>query len=230
MTRRKLILLECLFADNLRFFRDALLLAILFALLLAAQGSMVSAQGHCGFFDRATRRFVCKNVPEYFIDNLHAIDRTIAEVTRRMERTRTTGAPFVMPALVDHGYRCPDSGGNCPNVWIPSPGGTSGLSGPTSFGGWIGGRYSNTANFQRISAAGIGDQSIIDLRPIDAVDIWGKGHISGEVCFVGEGRILYVETRYLPRTKRYLSTTMTGEKTCATVPDIGQVIFLPPSD
>lgn len=192
---------------------------------------MVSAQttAHCGFFDRTTRKFVCRAVPDYFLDNLHAIDRTIAEVTRRKERTRATGAPFVMPALTDYGYRCPDSEGNCPNVWIPSPGGTRGLSGPTSYGGWINQRYYNSPNIQRIDAAGIGDQSILNLRPIDAIDISGGGSIRGEVCFVGVGRILYVATRYLPRTRYYLSTTIRGEKTCATVPDIGQVIFVPPS-
>ena len=62
-------------------------------------------------------------------------------------------------------------------------------------------------HFSRISGAGIGDQSILDQNPIDAVDVWGEGSSGGgEACFKGDGRLLYVDTTTIPRTKTYLST------------------------
>ncbi len=181
--------------------------------------------------------FKCRSVPNYFHDNARAKMRLIEEITRRKDREAAGGARFTMPnPLVDgtrtnYGYRCPDARGECPNVWIPSPGGGSGLSKPRSFAG---GSDLHKANvyIQRINGSGIGDPEILADKPIDAVDIWGTGaDTNRKVCFLGEGRITYVDTDAMPRSKRSLSTTVEGEgdntRTCANVPGRGQVIFLP---
>lgn len=127
------------------------------------------------------------------------------------------------------GYRCPDVLGYCPTEWIPSPEGTSDLRTPSSYSHASSFNRGNT-NVQRISGAGIGNAEILALRPIDAVDVWGDGATGGgEVCFVGEGRILFVDTVPLERTQTYLSTTMRGDNTCAQISGPGQVIFLPPN-
>ncbi len=84
--------------------------------------------------------------------------------------------------------------------------------------------------FTPISGAQIGDQSILDQNPIDAVDVWGPGSGGGgggEACFKGEGRLLYVDTSTTPRTKTYLSTYKKGDRTCGKFTGSGQVIFLP---
>ena len=84
----------------------------------------------------------------------------------------------------------------------------------------------------------------MDQNPIDAVDVWGDGAASGgTVCFRGEGRMLYVNTAVWPRTQSQLETREHGggpyeaedgstqiapvAKTCARIPNRGQVIFLP---
>ena len=172
--------------------------------------------------------FHCRPVPDYYFDNRIAVQRTIEEISRRKAVEKAGGARFKMPELADYGYRCPDAIGHCPTNRIPSPQETSGLSSPNKFAGSFGSQKAN-AHVQRINGAGIGDQSILDQNPIDAVDIWGEGSAGGgEVCFDGDGRILYVDTAAMPRTKSYLSTYRKGEQTCAQISGPGQVIFLPP--
>ena len=62
------------------------------------------------------------------------------------------------------------------------------------------------ARIQRINAAGIGDSTSNNMRPIDAIDVWGDGVKSGgEVCFQGEGRLLDVDAEAMPRTKTWLT-------------------------
>ena len=173
-------------------------------------------------------RHACRTVPDYFLDNIEAINRTVEEMGRRRAVERAGGARFKMPELADYGYRCPDAIGHCPTNWIPSPQETSGLSSPNKFAGSFGSKRAN-AHIQRINGAGIGDPSILNQNPIDAVDIWGEGSAGGgEVCFDGDGRILFVDTAAMPRTKSYLSTYRKGEQTCAQISGPGQVIFLPP--
>ena len=170
----------------------------------------------------------CREVPEYFLDNTIAVQRTIEEISRRRAVERAGGAQYKRPDLADFGYRCPDAQGNCPTQWIPSPQETSGLSSPNKFAGSFGSQKAN-AHVQRINGAGIGDPSILNQNPIDAVDIWGEGAAGGgEVCFDGDGRILFVDTAAMPRSKSYLSTYRKGKQTCARISGPGQVIFLPP--
>ncbi len=237
----------------------ALPLAVMLV-LLALQHGEVSAQGVCDIWVPAAtvekKRLVCedtdpvsnkcevvtymvdvpaheacRNAPDYYLDNVRAKDRMVAEIRRRTDRERAGGARFVMPSLADFGYRCPDAQGECPSAWVPSPGGSSGLSNPRSFAG---GNDLNKANvyIQRISGAGIGDPAILADKPIDAVDIWGDdADTERKVCFLGKGRITYVDTDAMPRSKHTLSTTVEGEgahaRTCAEIPGRGQVIFLP---
>ncbi len=206
-------------------------LAILFMLfiLFNSQSSLAQSTATCDIedtdYEGPGTLFLCRVVPDYFINNVKAKIRTVEEIKRRKKREEAGGARFEMPAL--SGYRCPDAQGECPNVWIPSPGGVRGLSKPNSFAGSSVDRTPG-AYIQRISGSGIGDQSIINQNPIDAIDIWGPGAESGSrVCFLGTGRILYVDTDAMPRTNDDLTTEVEGERTCADVPGRGQVIFLP---
>ena len=178
--------------------------------------------------------FACRNVPDYFMDNIRARDRLIAEIARRKQREHAGGPAFTMPAPLvsgtrgNYGYRCPDAQGECPNEWIPGPASSKGLSSPNRFGGSQGFDNTNT-HIQRINSDGIGVKSIVDQRPIDAVDIWGDGAAGGgEVCFYGRGRLVFLDARTSPRAQSSLTTTMKGDHTCATIPGPGSVVFLPP--
>ena len=174
---------------------------------------------------------VCRQVPEYFFDNRSAIMRMIEEIGRRKDRDYGGEAvfhPYEGLTLQRFGYRCPDAQGRCPTTWIPSPDGEDGLSGGTSYAG----SDHNLANtyVQRISGPGIGVQSIVDQRPIDAIDVWGDGaQDGGEVCFVGEGRLIYLDARTSPRAESTLSSTFEDGRTCGRMPGPGSVVFLPPT-
>ncbi len=221
-------------------------LAILFVLCVMAYSSLEAQTMTCDILDPDYEgpgvRKLCRPVPDYFLDNFRAKMKLADEIDRRLERERAGGARFTMPnPLVDgsrgnYGYRCPDAQGECPSVWVPSPGGSSGLSNAGSFAGATD-VYIENVYIQRISGAGIGNQAILDENPIDAIDIWGTDDdavdINRKVCFLGQGRIRFVDTDSDPRSNWLLTTTVEGEgdntRTCTTVPGRGQVIFLPPS-
>lgn len=184
--------------------------------------------------------FLCRPVPNYFHDNYAAKLAVIRETKRRKEAERSGGAEFVAPGLHDpeFGYRCPDAQGECPTEWIPSPTDpegnvdVSGLSNPQQYAGSTGFRKGNTY-FRRVSGAGIGVQSILDQNPIDAVDVSGGGaYESGEICFQGAGRIIFLDASCMPRSscQSSLTTSMVGERSCATISRPGTVILLPPEE
>ncbi|MCY4071198.1 MAG: hypothetical protein OXG60_07855 [Chloroflexi bacterium] len=102
------------------------------------------------------------------------------------------------------------------------------MSTPNKYGGASGFAEGNTY-YRRVNGAGIGVQSILDQRPIDAVDVWGPGAESGgQICFQGSGRLVFLDARTSPRAQSTLTTIMLGEKTCAQINGPGTVVFLPP--
>ncbi len=233
---------------SLRLLRLFFPLAIVFVLFVMAY-SPVSAQMTCDVKDptldysdpKNKGTFLCRDVPEYYIDNSKAKVRLIEEITRRKRTEEAGGARFTMPnPLVNgtrgnYGYRCPDAQGECLNVWINSPGGTKGLSNPLSFAYATNTEQANV-HIQRISDEGIGNQDILDENPIDAINIWGDAaDTSRTVCFLGRGRIRFVDTDRIPSQNWILPTTVEGEgdnaRTCAHTEWFrgrGQFIFLPP--
>ena len=185
--------------------------------------------------------FGCRPVPEYFYENLEAKRRLNVEPVRpNLEIDQRPylvvswkPSPLVTGTKGNHGYRCPDAQGMCPNVWVPGATDdkgrvdTSGLSSPDRYAGLSG--FDRSSTFvNRISASGIGVKSIVEQGPIDAVDIWGEGAAGGgEVCFYGRGRITFLDARTSPRAESALTTVTKGELTCANTPGPGSVIFLP---
>ena len=78
-----------------------------------------------------------------------------------------------------------------------------------------------------MSGAGIGIQSVIDQKPIDAVDIWSPPGVRAEVCFAAMGKILFLDATTSPRRQQSLPATYAGGHTCASISNIGIVILLP---
>ena len=207
-------------------------LTVFFLCILVMRDSPVSATVTCDIPDpEDSMRFRCRNVPEYFVDNIRVKMRVIEARIEERKSARAEGRDEAHFDVFDFGYQCPDAQGSCSTQWvyIPSPGGVSGLSGPNNFSGSSG--FGQGAHIQRIGGAGIGDPAILALNPIDAIDVSGAGAASGgEVCFYGDGRLVFVNTSVTPRTQSSPSTVKKGENTCGQISGPGQVIFLPSED
>jgi len=219
---------------GMRAVRRTLVLLTGLLVLFILPDNAVQAHMTCDVQTGKPDEFGCRPVPEYYIDNQRALMRLIEEIGKRQQEARAGGPaykdppPLISGTQGNYGYRCPDARGYCPNVWIPDPAGTEGLSSPDKYSGSVGFSKTNTYT-QRINGAGIGVQSIVDQKPIDAVDIWGEGaQGGGEVCFYGSGRMIFLDASTSPRTQSSLETTMKGDHTCATIPGPGSVVFLPP--
>ena len=186
----------------------------------------------CDIDSQTGLQISCRANPPYFVDNLIALNKFLEEIGRRQEVLRAQGKnpnAFEYPDIMSFGYRCPDTLGHCPTVWIPGPSSTHGLSKPDSFAKSELQTRPHTG-LQRINQDGIGDQAILNLNPIDAVNIWGPGSDSGgEVCFKGTtGRLLYVDSRPTPNTKHWLTPYIVGNTICGNLPGPGSIIYLPP--
>ena len=80
--------------------------------------------------------------------------------------------------------------------------------------------------FQRITAAGVGIQAILDLGFLDGVDVWS--HIVGPytVCFPQLGRIIFLDTAITPRTVSEIEPFALDGYTCATMDRAGTFVLV----
>ena len=91
----------------------------------------------------------------------------------------------------------------------------------------ISARYAGSLmNIQRIGAASIGLQWVIDAGYIDAVDVWGE-EVRGEVCLDGLGSLLFIDTGTSPRAQSWLDATRRDGRTCASLDRPGMLILMP---
>ena len=89
--------------------------------------------------------------------------------------------------------------------------------------------------FQRVGAAGVGLQSVIDAGLLDAVDVWGYAEQVVEVCFPperGSGALLFLDANTTPRVVSQLASVLRDGYTCGTIsgPGIIALVRNVPSD
>lgn len=80
---------------------------------------------------------------------------------------------------------------------------------------------------QRVDAAGVGIQSIIDAGFIDAVDVWGNVVPGVEVCFTRSGVIDFLDSTTIPRSHHMLDAYVADEMSCAGIDRAGTAILMP---
>jgi hypothetical protein len=75
----------------------------------------------------------------------------------------------------------------------------------------------------------IGNQAVIDLGVIAAIDVFALGNTSADgatVCFEGQGRVVFLDALTAPRVARWLQATRTDGFTCARLPNAGTVVMV----
>lgn len=81
--------------------------------------------------------------------------------------------------------------------------------------------------FQRVGPDGVGNQSVIDLGLLDAVDVWANIGNGYEVCFPQQGYIVFIDTTPIPRRPPELGEPYTSDGyTCASYTRAGIVVLL----
>ena len=89
----------------------------------------------------------------------------------------------------------------------------------------VNGLYSGI-QFQRVSPAGVGKQSVLDLGYLDAVDVWaiiGDGY---EVCFPQPGQIIFLDAATAPRTVTTIEYFTRDGYTCAFMDRAGTMVLV----
>ncbi len=84
----------------------------------------------------------------------------------------------------------------------------------------------SSMHVQRVSAAGIGAQWIIDAGFIAAIDVWGKD-VAGEFCLDGVGSLLFLDASTSPRVQSWLDSVQRDGQTCATLDRPGMLVLMP---
>ena len=80
---------------------------------------------------------------------------------------------------------------------------------------------------QRLDAAGIGNQSIIDAGYIDAVDVWGYVEQGVEICFPQLGSVIFLDAATAPRSQAPVEYYARDGGTCAALDRPGTVVLVP---
>ena len=80
--------------------------------------------------------------------------------------------------------------------------------------------------FKRVDAAGVGNQSVLDMGFIDAIDVWGGFSGSVTVCFPQHGQIIFLDAATSPRQATTLASQQVNGSTCATVTSAGTVVLV----
>ncbi len=80
---------------------------------------------------------------------------------------------------------------------------------------------------QRLDAAGIGNQSIIDAGYIDAVDVWGYVEQGVEICFPQLGSVIFLDAAMSPRARAPVEHFARDGGTCAQLDRPGTVVLVP---
>ena len=84
--------------------------------------------------------------------------------------------------------------------------------------------------FRRLDNCGIGDQSVIDMGFLDAVDIWSNIGSGYSVCFPQEGRIVFLDAATSPRTLVFPDYHFDDGWTCASLDRAGTMVLVKSSD
>jgi len=77
---------------------------------------------------------------------------------------------------------------------------------------------------QQVSGAGIGVQSILNAGVAGAVDVWGMMDLTAEVCFEGEGSLVFLDATTSPRMQMPLESMAKDGMTCASIMHAGTVV------
>jgi hypothetical protein len=83
------------------------------------------------------------------------------------------------------------------------------------------------AECQKVGAAGIGNQSLVDGGFIDAVDIWSYVGPGVQICFPHIGSLVFLDAATAPRAASTLQSYSSGGMTCASVDRPGTVVLMP---
>ena len=86
---------------------------------------------------------------------------------------------------------------------------------------------SSGIQFQRVDAAGVGIQWVIDLGLIDAVDVWSNIGQGYEVCFPQEGAIIFLDAATAPRTVTSVEWFSRAGYSCAALDRAGTLVLVP---
>ncbi|MCY3917985.1 MAG: SH3 domain-containing protein [Chloroflexi bacterium] len=79
---------------------------------------------------------------------------------------------------------------------------------------------------QRVSEGAIGNEHVLMMMPLDAVDVWGPSNVVAEVCFEGAGSITFLDAMYSPRKQMSLEYGMKDGMTCTSISGPGTVVLL----
>ena len=79
---------------------------------------------------------------------------------------------------------------------------------------------------RRVDAAGVGNQSVIDLGVLDAVDVWGNIGLGYELCFLQLGRIILLDAATSPRSLIDINYGIRDGFTCASMDRAGTVVLV----
>ncbi len=83
--------------------------------------------------------------------------------------------------------------------------------------------------FRRLGAAGVGNQSVIDMGFLDAIDVWGYVEQGVEVCFPpdrGYGGLMFLDAATSPRTVSSLASVLRDGYTCASINRPGTLVLV----
>ncbi len=80
--------------------------------------------------------------------------------------------------------------------------------------------------FQQVSGAQIGNQEVLDLGVIQAIDVWAYVEQGVEVCFPQSGGIVFLDSANSPRTISPVRAYSSASGTCAWLDRPGQVILV----
>ena len=80
--------------------------------------------------------------------------------------------------------------------------------------------------FRRLDNCGVGDQTVIDMGFLDAVDIWGNIGRGYSVCFPRIGRIVFLDAATSPRTLMDVENVIDNGYTCAAMNRAGTMVLV----
>ena len=78
-----------------------------------------------------------------------------------------------------------------------------------------------------LDAAGVGDQAVVNMGVINAVDVWAYVEQGVEVCFAQAGRIVFLDAATSPRSQAHVESYASGGQTCAYLQRPGSVVLVP---
>ena len=77
-----------------------------------------------------------------------------------------------------------------------------------------------------LDAVGVGNQAVVNMGVIDAVDVWAYVEQGVEVCFSQSGRIVFLDAATSPRSQAHVESYLSGGKTCAYLQRPGGVVLV----